>query len=54
MGEDVSMRRWQDIADELTKESNPDRVIALAKELNHALTIERQGKQQEKQDAPAN
>ena len=35
-------RPWQDIATELTQEIDSERVIALAKELDHALMVDQQ------------
>jgi len=34
------VRQWQEIADELTSEFDPNRVIKLSTELNEALTEE--------------
>jgi hypothetical protein len=38
----VKLRHWKDIAAELQRESNPDRIVALATELTRALEIEQQ------------
>ena len=44
------VRSWQVIADELGKETNSERVLALAEELGLALVQEQQALKQQKQE----
>lgn len=49
------VRSWEVIADELSKETNRERVLALAEELGLALVIEQQAlkKKKEEQGIPS-
>lgn len=44
-------KRWQEIARDVEQEHNPDKIRALARELNEAMLIEEREKTQRKLDA---
>lgn len=44
-------KRWQEIARDVEEEQNPDKIRALARELNEAMLIEERQKAQRRLDA---
>ena len=45
---DARFKRWQEIACDVEQEHNPDKIRALARELNEAMLIEERQKAQRK------
>ncbi len=48
---DAPFKRWQEIARDVEEEQNPDKIRALARELNEAMLIEERQKAQRRLDA---